>query len=85
MTFRGVIAPASLKPEPGRGMVAAADGFPGRYRPGLIEAPPAGRAGGPSSSSFPGRYRPGLIEARFAFTPSTAAAALSGALSPRPH
>ena len=36
--------------------------FPGRIRPGLIEAPFAG-AGMSPVRAFPGRIRPGLIEA----------------------
>jgi len=38
------------------------DAFPGRERPGLIEAPSSPRSAS-SRLDFPGRERPGLIEA----------------------
>ena len=38
LSFRGSIAPASLKPGPGRQGLQDQDAFPGLYCPGLIEA-----------------------------------------------
>ena len=38
-------------------------GFPGLYRPGLIEAPSPGVDADADERGFPGLYRPGLIEA----------------------
>ena len=37
--------------------------FPGRYRPGLIEAMKTYWTHAGHKRTFPGRYRPGLIEA----------------------
>ena len=51
--FRGVIAPASLKREADRGRAASAEPFPGRDRPGFIEAPTAR----PKSKSTWPRFR----------------------------
>ena len=40
-SIRGARAPASLKPSPRHPQVRVADRYPGRARPGLIEAPGA--------------------------------------------
>ena len=84
--FRGVRAPASLKQKRGRtrgrkslrsrpGLTSGVPGhawghFPGRSRPGLIEACIAPSTGlTPVRARFPGRSRPGLIEASHGPTP----------------
>ena len=41
-----------------------AAGFPGLYRPGLIEARQHNLTAFNTPAGFPGLYRPGLIEAR---------------------
>ena len=61
--FRGVIAPASLKHDQIARLARDQQPFPGRYRPGLIEAVPGFRRRNARPAPFPGRYRPGLIEA----------------------
>ena len=85
-TFRGVIAPASLKHHTHHNEGVVNECFPGRYRPGLIEARRGGMvAAGDAGAPFPGRYRPGLIEALPAPSARRRPPPLSGALSPRPH
>ena len=60
--FRGITAPASLKPPGSRLPSCSAGAFPGHYCPGLIEARwPVTLLR--SMAPFPGHYCPGLIEA----------------------
>ena len=61
-TFRGLIAPASLKHNAMAALSDAMDDLPGPNRPGLIEALSPRARHGPLPS-LPGPNRPGLIEA----------------------
>ena len=61
--IRGARAPASLKPGADEAGIPCNPPYPGRARPGLIEACVAIRPIRPDSA-YPGRARPGLIEAR---------------------
>ena len=83
--FQGASALASLKRHCRRHEPLAAAAFPGRERPGLIEARCSARLRR-SSGRFPGRERPGLIEAQdrgSTRTPPTGS--LSRARAPWPH
>ena len=84
-SFRGSIAPASLKVRRGRMRLALPRaGFPGLYCPGLIEgAVMTSLRGGPTR--FPGLYCPGLIEGCPAGRRGGCRREVSGALLPRPH
>ncbi len=61
--FRGGDAPASLKHDPIPLVCHVIPSFPGRRRPGLIEAFSVAGIGIHHAINFPGRRRPGLIEA----------------------
>ena len=84
-SFRGGSAPASLKP-----LRAGADGrlpddrFPGRIRPGLIEAAMVHRTSRESASSFRGGSAPASLKQRDAH-PDGHVRRVSGADPPRPH
>ena len=60
-------------------------GYPGRMRPGLIEAGMAGLIAVARCSDYPGRMRPGLIEAMESEATPVEKLSLSGAYAPRPH
>ena len=62
-SFRGSIAPASLKHRCSPGHRRTRRGFPGLYCPGLIEAVLPALEAAAVLEKFPGLYCPGLIEA----------------------
>ena len=60
--FRGIKAPASLKPHPVFACIMVLSLLPGHKSPGLIEAA-AGQAQAARVAHLPGHKSPGLIEA----------------------
>ncbi len=61
--IRGACAPASLKPRSAQRLTIQQPLYPGRLRPGLIEALLHPWLSPPRRRLYPGRLRPGLIEA----------------------